>query len=179
MPCGPPKSGMGDLDPLDERRNPALFETLNPRVVMIGLNVASRSLSGEPFRNFHDPSPVANDFKIRFAFMETEFWGAYMTDVIKDLPETQSGRLLKHLREHPEIIPDHIDRLRSEMADLGHAKPLVLAFGAATHSILRKHLDTGDYSHLVGITHYSHHISKERYRATVLGQIATEREPFA
>ena len=86
---------------------------------MIGLNVAARSLSGEPFRNFHDPRPLANDFKIRFAFMGTDFWGAYMTDLIKDFPETVSGRLLKYLKAHPEIVPRHVDALRAELADLG------------------------------------------------------------
>ena len=87
---------------------------------MVGLNVAARSLASEPFRNFHDPSPVANDFKIRFAFSGTEFWGAYMTDVIKDHPETQSKRLLEHLKAHPVAAhPLQSQNLQGELSEGG------------------------------------------------------------
>jgi hypothetical protein len=171
-PSGVPKSNMSNMDVLDERRNPALLETLNPSVVMIALNVASRSLSGQAFRNFHDPSPVANDFKIRFAFTGTQFWGAYMTDVIKDFPETVSGRLLHHLKAHPEIVPRHVDTLRAELADLPHHNPVILAFGGGVHALLQRHLTPDDYSLLIGLTHYSHRISKENYRERVHQQIA-------
>jgi len=64
-PTSTPKSNMSDLTVLDELAHPQLLETLNPGVVMIGLNI-SRGFPDEPFGNFHDPSPVANDFKIRF-----------------------------------------------------------------------------------------------------------------
>ena len=94
---------MGNLDVLDERANPALLATLNPGVVMVGLNF-SRFRPHGAFRNFHDPSPVANDFKIRFAFSGTAFWGAYMTDVIKEVVELISGNLLDDLKVHPEVV---------------------------------------------------------------------------
>jgi hypothetical protein len=168
---GPPKSNMGDLGVLSEHLNPSLLETLNPGVVMVGLNVAARSLATEPFRNFHDPSPVANDFKIRFAFEGSQFWGAYMTDVIKDHPETQSKRLLVHLKAHPEEIPPHIERLRAELHDLGCARPVILAFGQAVYRLLKKHLGVHEYSRLIPLTHYSHRISKENYQKAVLAQI--------
>ena len=176
-PSGMPKSNMCNMDVLDERLNPALLETLNPGVVMIGLNVASRSLWRQAFRNFHDPSPLANDFKIRFAFTDTEFWGAYMTDVIKDFPETVSGRLLHYLKAHPEIVPRQVDTLRAELADLARPKPVILAFGGAAHALLQRHLTPDDYSLLIGLTHYSHRISKEKYRETVHQQIADGAAP--
>lgn len=174
-PSDAPKSNMGNLDILDERLNPALFETLKPSVVMVGLNVAERSLSGEPFRNFHDPSPIANDFKIRFAFAGTEFWGAYMTDVIKGFPQTNSGRLLDHLKAHPEVISRNLDALGAELADLGHPKPVILAFGSAVYALLQRHLGSDQYSLLVSLIHYSHRISKEDYREAVHRTIANAR----
>ncbi len=172
---GAPKSNMSNLDVLDERLNPALLATLNPGVVMIGLNVASRSLSPVTFCNFHDASPVANDFKIRFAFEGSQFWGAYMTDVIKDFPETDSGRLLDQLRANPAMIPPQVDKLRAELSDLGPSRPFILAFGKAVYSILHKHLQRDEYSLLVPLTHYSHRISKENYRERVHQQIAQAR----
>lgn len=169
---------MGDLDVLDERVNPSLLDTLEPGVVMIGLNI-SRSFPDEPFRNFHDPSPMANDFKIRFAFSGTEYWGAYMTDVIKDFVEPVSGRLLDHLRADPSLVGKHIDALREELADLGRPRPAILAFGGAAYDLLRSNLDHQDYSMLVPLTHYSHRISKENYREAVHRQIGAAQQQTA
>ena len=170
-PSGVPKSNMGNLDVIDERANPAVLATLNPGVVMIGLNL-SRFRPDEPFRNFHDPSPVANDFKIRFAFSGTGFWGAYMTDAIKEVVQPISRHLLDYLKVHPEVISRNMETLRVELADLGYPRPVILAFGGAAYSLLSQNLGPDDYSLLVKITHYSHQISKEKYKEAVHQQIA-------
>ncbi len=167
-----PKSNMGDIEVLDPRANPSLLQTLNPGVVMVGLNL-SRGFPDSPFRNFHDPDPVANDFKIRHAFSGTSYWGAYMTDVIKRHVELDSAQLLNHLRANPQVIKDHVEALRSEVLDLGHPKPVILAFGRAAYSLLERNLSCNDYSLLVRITHYSHYISMENYRLAVHQQIAS------
>ena len=168
---GTPKSNMGNLDVLDERANPALLATLNPGVLMVGLNF-SRFCPRGAFGNFHDPSPVANDFKIRFAFGGTGFWGAYMTDAIKEVVELVSGNLLDYLKIHPEIVSRSMETLRIELADLGHSRPVILAFGGMAYSLLYQNLEPDDYSFLVRITHYSHYISKENYKEEVHKQIA-------
>ena len=77
-----PKSNMGHLNVFDLEKNPSLLDTLKANVIMVGLNVSRSLIPTESFRNFHDISPRANDFKIRYAFKGTEFYGAYMTDVI-------------------------------------------------------------------------------------------------
>jgi hypothetical protein len=170
LASGAPKSNMGNLEVLDERANSALLETLNPGVVMVGLNI-SRGGSNEPFRNFHDPSAMAHDFKIRYAFVDADFWGAYMTDVIKRFVEPVSGRLLNYLRKHPEVVRENVKILRSELRDLGCHRPLILAFGGAAHTLLNQNLCVDDYSLLVPLTHYSHRISREKYRDEVRQQI--------
>jgi hypothetical protein len=169
-PTSNPKSNMGDLTVLDELANQALLGTLNPGVVMIGLNI-SRGFPDMPFRNFHDSGPAANDFKIRYAFHDTVFWGAYMTDVIKGLVEPVSGKLLAYLRGHPEVVHTHVNTLREELLDLGHPKPVILAFGRAAHRLLAESLRPEEFSALISLTHYSHYISKEDYRNTVHQQI--------
>ena len=126
---------MGNLEVLDEKANPTLLETLNPGVVMVGLNI-SRGFPNEPFRNFHDPSASANDFKIRYAFRDTSFWGAYMTDIIKGFVEPVSGTLLKVLGKASGGRANHAKTLRAELLDLGHPPPLNLAFGGAAHALL-------------------------------------------
>jgi len=173
-----PKSNMGDMEALDPHANPCLLQTLNPGVVMIGLNL-SRGFPDMPFRNFHDPDRVANDFKIRHAFTGTSYWGAYMTDVVKGYVELVSGQVLDHLKANPKVVTDHIEALRSELLDLGHPRPLILAFGGAAYTLLQDNLRRDDYSLLVRLTHYSHYISKEKYSAAVHGQIASARRAAA
>ena len=77
-----PKSNMSDWIRMDVDSNPGLLMPLKPGVTMVGLNFSRSERNHAPFGNFHDPSPHANDFKIRYAFQGTEYCGAYMTDVI-------------------------------------------------------------------------------------------------
>lgn len=166
-----PKSNMGDMKILNPRKNPDLLQDLNPGVVMIGLNL-SRGFPDMPFRNFHDPAPEANDFKIRYAFFRSkEYWGAYMTDVVKGHVQLNSKQVVKYLRANPDVLTTNIERLRSELHDLGQPRPAILAFGKAAYSLLRDNLSFDDYSLLVRLTHYSHFISKENYRSKVHEQI--------
>lgn len=169
-----PKSGVGDLDIFDEQSNGDLLKALNPTVVMVGLNL-SRGFADQPFRNFHDGGPAAQDFKIRYAFSGTSFWGAYMTDVIKNVVEPDSGKLSSWLRGNRHVIPDHVQNLRAELADLGHPRPVILAFGERAHSLLFENLSTDDYTSLVRLTHYSSWISKERYREVIHQQLLLAR----
>ena len=53
---------------------------------MVGLNF-SRAIESVPFINFHDKRPQGQDYKIRYAFKNTQFQGAYMTDIIKNYEE--------------------------------------------------------------------------------------------
>src|SRR4051812_403130 len=84
-----PKDGIDDLSILNPDENCNLLETLHGRVIFLGLNI-SRPIE-RPLGNFHDPRPMATDFKIRSALKDTPYWGAYMTDIIKDFEEKASG----------------------------------------------------------------------------------------
>jgi hypothetical protein len=169
QPSGRPKSNMGDMSILDENVNASLLQTLRNDVVMAGLNI-SRTFS-EPFRNFHDPSPWANDFKIRYAFADTKYYGSYMTDIIKNVEMVKSTDLLAHLRNRPALIRENADKFREELRDLRSSKPIILAFGNSTYRLIAENVPGSDYSQLIKLTHYSHQISKEHYRDTVLAQI--------
>ena len=167
-----PKSNMGDLSVFDLDLNLGLLHVLKTNVVMVGLNIASFSrLLPEPFRNFHDPNPSAYDFKIRHAFRKTDYYGAYMTDIIKRVGMLDSKDLLAHLKSHPDLIGQNIDFFREELRALNCSAPVILAFGAAVYNIIRENLRTAEYSKLIKLTHYSHHVRKEKYREAVLKQI--------
>jgi len=163
-----PKSNMGDISIFNDSEKLAL---LKPGVVMVGLNL-SRFNPLEPFRNFHDPNPRANDFKIRHAFEGTDYYGAYMTDIIKGVVEVDSKNIPDHLKKNPEVVRKSLETFRQELRDLGDGKPLLLAFGAMAHAVLVENLREDEYRKLIRITHYSHQIGKEQYRAKVLEEIS-------
>ncbi len=169
---GKPKSNMGDLTIFDPDAKPSLLQTLTNDVVMVGLNFSKPPDESfdAPFRNFHDPSPRANDFKIRYAFINTPYYGAYMTDIIKSVVTVASSAALQYLKTNPAVVKESIATFREELADLGSSRPTILAFGAAAHRLIADNVPANAYSRLVKLTHYSHRIGKEEYSRTVLSQ---------
>ncbi|MGA7058207.1 MAG: hypothetical protein WBY78_12280 [Terriglobales bacterium] len=123
-----PKSNMGDMNVFDLASNPALLHVLKTNVIMVGLNIASvPRLRPEPFGNFHDPSPSANDFKIRYAFRDTEYYGAYMTDIIKRVGMLDSKDLLAHLKAHPALVEQNIENFREWRGRMASTRTRYLA----------------------------------------------------
>jgi hypothetical protein len=163
-----PKSNVGDVSHF---KNESVLSLLKNDAVMVGLNI-SRPFS-EPFTNFHDRNPRANDFKIRYAFKGSAYYGAYMTDIIKSHVEVDSRNVMKYLKEHPEIIERNFKAFREEMQDLGAKAPVILAFGKDTHKLLSENLNKDEYSRLVKLTHYSHQIGKEAYKERVLKEVGS------
>mgnify|MGYP000910637418 CR=1 FL=1 len=163
-----PTSNIGDTSVLDPRVNPALLSMLNPTVVMLGLNISRPVV--EPLSNFHTKKPQGKDFKIRYAFTNTRFYGAYMTDVLKFFVEVESSKVMSTVRHRPEIIGISGAKLREEFRDLGSSKPELIAFGSDAARLVKRVLSRDDYSRLIKVTHYSHHMSKEDYRRAVLAQ---------
>lgn len=158
-----PKSNISNMDIFDIDKNPSLLNTLRTDVVMVALNFSREVEVSKPFLNFHDANPHGQDYKIRYAFEGTTFYGAYMTDIIKDFPMLSSKDVLMHLKKHPDVVSSQIDEFIKELKFIGSERPLILAFGKDTYQILKKGLDDSNYSQLIGLTHYSHQISKENY----------------
>jgi hypothetical protein len=167
-----PKSNMGASNVFNPHTNPSLLESLKTNVVMVGLNFSREVENIHDFSNFHDESPYANDFKIRYAFSNTPYYGAYITDVLKSLVILEARSVRDYLKENPNVLRFHINRFEEELDDLGSERPLLLAFGRDAFGILQKHLNKERFSHLIQITHYSHQVRKEKYREDVLDQIA-------
>ncbi len=169
-PDGRPKSNQGDLTVLDPDRNPALLGMLRSDVVMVGLNL-SRDLP-PPFGNFHDERAEGQDYKIRFAFTGTPFYGAYMTDIIKGVVCKKGGDLMHCLAANPDVVAENIRCLLEEFDDLKSEPPTVIAFGVSAHLLAAEHLPANRYSRLVRVRHYSDYISPTAYREQVLSELA-------
>ncbi|HET6384331.1 MAG TPA: hypothetical protein VFJ58_13135 [Armatimonadota bacterium] len=163
-----PKSNVGDLGGLDPDLNAQLLSTLHDESAMVGLNI-SRPLQ-RPFRNFHDPRPRAQDFKIRHAFRQTKWWGSYMTDFIKNVEALRSSELQALLT--PDIIARNVASFASELQDLGSAPPILLVFGTHAHCLIDRHVPRASYRWLIKLTHYSHYIVSDDYPSAVLKEIA-------
>ena len=169
-----PKSNMGHINIFNLEKNPFLYEVLNNNVIMVGLNFSRALIPTEPFKNFHDLNPSANDFKIRYAFKDTEYYGAYMTDIIKNLEMKDSSDVKSYLRQHPNIVDKNIALFHEELRFIEAMDPIILAFGSFTYDLLKKHLQPSAYSKLIKLTHYSHFIQKEKYKMDVMEQINQE-----
>ncbi len=159
-----PKSNIGNMDVFDLAKNPSLLEILHTDVVMVALNFAREVEMNEPFLNFHDLNPHGQDYKIRFAFEGTDFYGAYMTDIIKEFPMLSSKDVLKYIKDKPNEVSKQINEFREELKFIGSYKPIILAFGRDAYNILNENMDKSEYAKLIPLIHYSHQISKENYR---------------
>ena len=155
------KSNIGDLTVLDPSINKKLLSQLKPEYVFVGLNFSSID-ELVPFANFHSPSPKAQDFKIRFALRNTDYWGSYMTDIIKNFEEKKSNKMMDVLNEDKNLENRNIEIFLEEIESLGVPNKKIIAFGGDTYKILERNLK--DKYNLVKVTHYSHFISKENYR---------------
>ena len=161
-----PKSNMGDLSAFDDAR---VLSLLRNDVVMVGLNFSVLRDAPKPFFNFHGKGGGA--FKIRYAFNDSPYYGAYMTDIIKLHKEVDSKKMMQHLKAHPEVVASNVDIFREELRDLRATAPIILAFGHDTYKLLRN-LDKSEYRKLIKLTHYSHRISAEAYKEAVFKEIA-------
>src|ERR1017187_9707296 len=146
-----PKSNIGDISVFNPEINPLLLTLLNPDVVMVGLNF-SRKIEREIFVNFHDKRPQGQDYKIRYAFKDTKFYGAYMTDIIKDFEEKVSGNVVSYLKMNNEFEKQNIAFFKQELLDLKSKDPLIIAFGNHTYNILSKHFI--DSYRIIKVPHY-------------------------
>jgi hypothetical protein len=110
-------------------------------------------------------------FKIRYAFKDSPYYGAYMTDIIKLHEEVDSKKVMEHLKTNPGVVANDVDKCREELRDLRATTPTLLAFGNHTYKLLRENLDKSEYHKLIKLTHYSHWISKEPYKEAVFKEI--------
>src|SRR5258708_32676810 len=131
---------MGDVSHFENER---VLSFLKNNIVMVGLNISRSGSepSSKPFLNFHDPNSRANDFKIRYAFKDSPYYGAYMTDIIKSLVEVEARNVMRCLKEHPETIKKNLMTFREEMKDLKATAPVILAFGRDSFTLLSENLN--------------------------------------
>ena len=152
------KSNMGDISFFE---NPTLttLNSLNPNIILVGLNISKHI--PKLFSNFHPDYSSAQDYKTRYALKNTMFWGAYMTDIIKDFEEKVAGNLMQYLSKNKTFEKKNIIKFEQELVDIGCKSPIIIAFGNDSYKILKRNLT--QYK-IYKVSHYSAFINIEKYR---------------
>ena len=163
-----PKSNTGDLSVLDPDINKELLSILNVDVVLLGLNgsrVVDPESTAPPLSIFHSWTSFQQDYKIRYAFKGSPYWGAYMTDIIKHYGEVDSTKTMEYLKRNKEYEQENIRFFEQELLDIGATNPTLIAFGNNVHNILTRNLK--DKYKILKVPHYAHFINKDTYREIV------------
>jgi len=170
-----PKSNVGDLSIFtSEDKLKYTLEKLNPNVVLAGLNGSNGNnkvdLDVTPFANFHSNWHWAQDFKIRYATVNTPLQGAFMTDVIKHHFETDSTLVLKELKKNPDYEREKVNEFFKEIRTLSNS-PLIFAFGGLAFDLINKYNVYG--FQVYKLYHYAFTMSKEKFREHTLQTLKT------
>ena len=167
-----PKDNMGDLSIFNIDTNSDLLKQLNPHYILVGLNISTKEIETK-LENFHGPNGGA--YKIRFALRGTPLWGAYMTDIIKDFKQKACGKVMSYLKSNKTFEEENIESFRQEINDLGVDNPEIVAFGEDAYTILKRNFK--NEFKISKVPHYSHYISKEKYREEVKSILCFNQTP--
>ena len=88
-----------------------------------------------------------------------------MTDIIKDFPEKESGKMMSYLRKNRSFEEENANRFRKELQDLGSTISTLVAFGNDVFSILNRNF-MGEFN-VLKVPPYSAYTNKETYREQV------------
>jgi hypothetical protein len=164
--------GIFDLD-----KKPKVLEQIKNNIIMVGLNFSVPLDNPPKLHNFHtykgsniSHTTLRNASKIRYAFNNTPYYGAYMTDIIKNYAESKSEQVAVNECEF------YFEIFRKELEVLYAEKPIIIAFGGKVYNLLNTHLKPNEYSKLIRIPHYAHFgdgcATHEGYRKNVLDQFS-------
>ena len=151
------KSGISDIS-FFENPTDITLNILNPNIILVGLNISQHI--PKLFNNFHSDYTFAQDYKIRYAIKNTMFYGAYMTDIIKDFEEKVAGNLMKYLNKNKSFEKDNIQKFEEELSFIGSFNPIIIAFGNDSYKILSRNFKK--YK-IYKVSHYSLYINIEKY----------------
>jgi ribosomal protein S8 len=170
--CDDPFS-LGDYEKVKDK--------INPNVVFVGFNPSDNII--EDFSNFHNlkndkrnlhQKAICNANKLKYAFINTEYVGAYMTDIIKldtvkgKVKLADSAEVKKYIRNNPEVKCESIKMFKEELDFIGSKNPFIIALGGDAYNILSKFLR--GYS-ICKVTHYAVYSNAEEYKERVWKEI--------
>ncbi|MFT8917073.1 MAG: hypothetical protein ABF899_04355 [Oenococcus sp.] len=148
----------------DQLEDPTIrAKKLNTKVILLGLNWASRGSVQTRWGNFHDLSSRSRDYKIAYIVKGTPYEGAYMTDLYKDHSDTDSNKVAKYFNnsEGAEALKKSINGFQEELDILQPTE--IICFGGAAFTNLNKLVD----KHLLNLDPNKTKIRKTYHYAAV------------
>jgi CxxC motif-containing protein len=141
--------------------NENLLNELKPNIILCGLNLSNQVV--KQYTNFHSKG---HDYKIRQAVIDTKFWGAYMTDIIKNKIEIKSEKVMAYLKNNPEVEKENIINFIKELQNIKSENPIIVAFGEKVYKILNRNINLiqkfFSTCRIYQVTHYSYRFNKQQ-----------------
>ena len=135
--------------------NDRVHTRLKPNIVLLALNFSKDIKFENNFQNFNSGGQTSGGaYKLRLMLKDTSFWGAYMTDIIKDLPAKDASKAYKIWKNDPILRRRSLECFDQELKDIGSVNPLIVCFGGPASEITREHLSS-KYKNIVNMPHYS------------------------
>ncbi|WP_032775843.1 hypothetical protein [Lacticaseibacillus paracasei] len=138
--------------------------------IVVALNWAGRGPYGDTaWVNFHDTRSTSQDYKVAQMLVGTPFEGSYMTDAIKNFPETNGATALKTIKQ-----PENAAQLATNAAMLQNEIDLIqpqylIIFGHAAEDLVNfmqaRQLLQLNQTQCVEIDHYAASLSYETMAA--------------
>lgn len=133
----------------------ACKSVFNPSVVLVGLNPTVDTTVLRDWCAFHVSYPRSREGRMSQWFSLPPFRGAYMTDLIKDVVETDSRKVKNEWKRSHSVRLNAESNFLREMEILGQDDPAIFLLGGVVESMW------GDCQRLrrfraKGIWHYAH-----------------------
>lgn len=167
---GEGKRNIGEMSVFDFSRNPQNRSLLHAKYVLVGLNI-SRSINPIKFVNFHDSGNRGTDYRLRAATVETNLWGAYATDIIKDYVEVNAAVIRKGIKSNAYLRERSFSIFQEEIHTLGVKNPVLVTLGNVATEMVELAKENGYIGadmEVVNIPHYAARISHENYRSIII-----------
>lgn len=166
-----PKDGMDDLSMFEGLKLKNTLEQIHTKYILVGLNISTSSIRNK-LQNFHGKNGEV--YKVRFALEGTKLWGSYMTDILKDFPESKAVNVERFLmsEEGQEREKINIKTFNEEMEYVQGINSHFIAFGDTVFNLLNKYYKNSNQ--ITKIPHYGYRVPKEVYRCmlhTIIEQI--------
>ena len=128
---------------------------LHAKYVLIGLNI-SASLKQIPWINFHGGK---HDRKLKYACNDTSLRGSYITDLFKDIPQSNSAKFFSEINQH--IIDHNVNLFIEEMKNIKITDETCFVLMGADNSQIVKTYNTYFGKHfdnkVINYCHYSYY----------------------
>jgi hypothetical protein len=128
----------------------------NPSVVLLALNPTVDTTNIYDWCAFHAYYPYSKTGRMAKWFKYPPFYGAYMTDILKYVIETDSRKVMRRWKDDPDLRSNAEKDFIREMEVLGQDDPAIFLLGGNVSSIWEECETLKNKYRAKKVWHYSH-----------------------